>query len=471
MRRRIVAGREKIGMKGKIERVAWLWAGILLAQPAFALSLADAWESARNADREFAAAHSDSEAGSKRRDQAQALWLPSVNASATTGRASNNSTTRDAGFSAPGFGTSRNVEFQTSVNNGTLNRWTVNAVQPIYNRERLAQSRQLEASANASDAGWIAAQQAALLRTAERYFAVVQAETALDLARNQQLAVDRALSEARERYRLGDKPIVDSHEAMARAEAVRAQVLLAESELTLQQQAFVDQVGRRPADLWLPRKADADHPGPLEDWLQRAVDGNPTLRMLEAKLAAAREEIGRHGVAASPTVDLVAQSGRERLAGSGDYGNSALNEVRSSMIGIQLNIPIFTGGMRSARHEEAIKLAEKTQYENERARQQIEQSTRAAWLGVTVGASRVQALEANVKASLARLDATRLGHKVGDRTMLDLLNAENDASNAQLELLKARIAVIMDRMRLAATNGSLDEDMLAAISRQSMARR
>ncbi|SDH76157.1 TolC family protein [Propionivibrio dicarboxylicus] len=457
-------------MKRILNQGVWLLAGALLMPSAGAISLQEAWEAARDADPEFAAAQAEAEAGAKRRDQARALWLPSVSASAASGRANSQSTTRDAGFSAPGFGTSRNVDFQTSINNGTLNRWTVNAIQPLYSRDRLAQSRQLDAAADAADAGWLAARQAALLRTAERYFAVVQSETALDLARRQQVAVERARVEAQDRYRLGDKPIVDSHEATARAEAVRAQVLLAESDLTLQQQAFEDLVGRRPTELWRPRAQAGEAPGTLEDWLQKAVDGSPTLRMLSARLVAAQEEASRHGAAAAPSVDLVAQSGRERLAGSGDYGANALNDLRSSMIGVQVTIPIFTGGMRSARQEEALKLADKTRFENERARQQVEQSTRAAWLGVTVGATRVKALEANVKASLARLDATRLGHQVGDRTMLDLLNAENDASNAQLELLKARLGVILDRLRLAASAGMLDEALFETVSRSALAR-
>ncbi|MEI7430538.1 MAG: TolC family protein [Betaproteobacteria bacterium] len=452
-------------MKPPISRSLFFLLGALLVKPVFALSLLEAWEGARTADQELAAAFSAFQAGATRLAQARALWLPSVNASATSGRATSSSTTRDAGFSAPGFGTSRNVEFQTSVNNGSLNRWTVNASQPVYNRERLAQGRQLEASASAAEANWVAAQQAALLRTTERYFAVVQAETALLLVQRQQVAVERALSEAKDRYRIGDKPIIDSHEATARAEAVRAQALLAESELQLHQDAFRNQIGCEPKALWVPNAAPTKHPGPLADWLLRAASDNPTLHMLEARLVSSKEEAARYGTMTAPTVDIVAQSGRERLAGSGDYGNNASNEIRNSMIGVQLNIPIFTGGMRSAKQEEALRLADKTRHENERAKQQIEHSTRAAWLGVTVGTTRVAALEANVKASAARLDATRLGHKVGDRTMLDLLNAENDASNAELDLLKARIGVILDRMRLAMATGTLDEKLLAAMSR------
>ncbi len=76
----------------------------------------------------------------------------------------------------------------------------------------------------------------------------------------------------------------------------------------------------------------------------------------------------------------------------------------------------------------------------------------------------MQALAASAQASRARLDATRLGNEVGDRTTLDLLNAENDAANAELVLLQARIGLLLDRLRLAALAGELDEAQLQAVN-------
>jgi outer membrane protein len=133
------------------------------------------------------------------------------------------------------------------------------------------------------------------------------------------------------------------------------------------------------------------------------------------------------------------------------------------MIGVQLTIPIFTGGYRSAKHEEALHLVDKARSDGEFLHQQIALQTRAAWLGITVGASRITALEQAHKASQSRLEATRLGRTVGDRTTLDLLNAENAATAAELSLLQARIALTQDRLRLAAAIGSLDEEHLRTI--------
>ncbi|HYA77017.1 MAG TPA: TolC family protein, partial [Burkholderiaceae bacterium] len=136
----------------------------------------------------------------------------------------------------------------------------------------------------------------------------------------------------------------------------------------------------------------------------------------------------------------------------------------SGMIGVQLTVPVFTGGYRTAQHEEALELAEKARADQERTRQQVARQTRAAWLGLTVGASRVDALAAARAATRARLDATRLGHQVGDRTTLDLLNAEADASSAEMNLLQARIGLLTERLRLAALGGALDEEQLKTVS-------
>ena len=75
-----------------------------------------------------------------------------------------------------------------------------------------------------------------------------------------------------------------------------------------------------------------------------------------------------------------------------------------------------------------------------------------------------EALAQAVTASRARLDATRLGRQVGDRTTLDLLNAENDVAGSELALLQARVGVLMDRLKLAALAGRLDEARLQSVS-------
>lgn len=450
-------------------RPSTLFSAVLLAlaaQTAGAADLLQAWRAAQRHDPEFAAAQAAFEAGSTRREQARALWRPSVMLEAGAGRMSSDTSMRGARFAAPGFGQSSGVAFDTSVSNGTLERYTLSAKQPLINRERLAQSRQLTYAADAADAEWKNARQSLMLRTAERYFDVLIASENLRMLQQQQSAVMRALDEAKDRFRLGDAPVTDTHEAAARAETIRAQALAAEMDLQVKQAAYADLTGETPQGLATLRQGTA--PGlhqqePLETWLASAERNNPMLQMQAKSQSSAREEAARHSALGAPSLDLVAQMGRDRLHGSGDFGD-AENRSSNRMIGVQLTIPLFTGGYRSARHEEALHLLDKARADGDRLRQQIAQQTRTAWLGLTVGAARIAALEQAQTASRARLDATRLGHAVGDRTTLELLNAENEATASALALLQARAALALDRLRLAALAGDLDENALRAVN-------
>lgn len=265
--------------------------------------------------------------------------------------------------------------------------------------------------------------------------------------------------------------MTDTHEAAARAEAVRADVLAAQSELTLRQAALADLTAWSGAQLDALRLASDATPGAagdLESWLGQARQGNAQLRVRTALVEVARHEAAKHSAAAAVSVDVVAQLAQDRLSGSGDFG-SASNSSQNALIGLQLNVPLYSGGWRSAREDESLRLADKARTETDHQAQQVALQTRAAWLGLTVGAARVHALHDALRATCSRLDATRVGREVGERTTLELLNAENDAATAELALQRARTTLLLDRLRLAALAGQLDEALLRQINDQLVA--
>ena len=433
---------------------------------AHATNLLDAWRAAAAHDPSFAAARAAHSAGQARREQAASLWRPNVALQAAVGAATQESSTRGARFSAPGFGESTGVGFDTSVTGGTSTRYALSLRQPLYGRERSAEGEQLKLAADMAEIEWRNAQQQLMLRVADRYFDAALAAQQLRLLAEQERAAEAARTEAADRFRIGDKPVTDVHEAEARAAALRAQRLAAQADLELRRTLLADLMGAPPDGAFpLPDGAGAGALEPLEAWLERAASGSPQVLLAQAQVELARQDARKSAGALSPTVDLVAQVGRERLSGSGDFG-AAGNLSLQRAVGVQLNVPLYTGGWRSARHTEAVALEEKARAEHEQARQQARQQARSAWLDLSVGRSRIEALESGRRASLARLDATRVGLQAGDRTTLDLLNAQNDAAAAELALLQARVRQLTQRLRLAAAAGALDEPLLAAVQRE-----
>ena len=446
----------------------WLAASALASAtaPAAATDLIDAWRAAQQHDLDFAVSRAAQQSGAARRSQAGALWRPNVMLSGTAGVAGSDTAVNGAQFSAPGLGTSDGVAFNTSVNRGTLGRWALSASLPLISRERDAQGKQLVLSADVADLEWQEAQQTLMLTTVQRYFDVVLAADALRVLRQQQVAVNSALTETKDRFRLGDVPVTDTHEATARAEAITAQGLALETDLQLKHAAFADATGLQPNSVqWMAPGAD---PTPantqaLEFWVSEAGARNFVLRMQLAAVEVATQEAAKSSGALSPSLDLVAQVGRERLNGRGDFGNAS-NSSGNRMIGLQLSVPLYTGGMRAAREQEALRGIDKARAQADRTRQQVAQQTRTAWLGLTVGAGRIAALSQALVSTRSRLDATRLGRQVGDRTTLDLLNAENDAASAELTLMQARVEFLVNRLRLAAAAGRLDEAWLQSVN-------
>jgi outer membrane protein len=439
------------------------------AHIAAAADLIEVWQAALDNDKTYAVGRAAQATAQPRRDQAAALWKPSVGLTASIGVATSQSEASGAQFSAPGFGQSIGASFNTSVTNGSSGRWAIAATQPLFNPQRRAQQQQLSLSADLADLEWQVAGQSLMLRTAERYFDLALAEETLRVLRLQLDAVQRATTEAQDRFKLGSVPVTDTYEARARMAGVRAQTLAAETDVQVKRHLLSASTGlpattlvaRLPA--LLPDMAGGVTARPLEIWLTEAEANNLTVRSQLVAAEVARQEASKYSLRSAATVDLVAQAARDRLNGSGEFGSSR-NTSTNRMIGILLSVPLFTGGLRDAKEEESIRLADKSAAEAERTRQDVAQQVRVAWLGLSVGAERVKALSEGVNASVARRDATQLGREVGQRTTLDLLNAENDKALAQLALAQGRISLLLDRLRLAALVGQLDEAALRSVN-------
>lgn len=452
----------------KHARLYWLM-GLLFPVLGHAGDLMTVWQAAEQHDLSYQAAHAGYQAGQTQKAQASALWRPTVQVSGTAGRMSSQSQIDGAQFSAPGaFGVTNNANFNTSINGGVLQRWSLQARQPLLSGDRLAQGHELDLKAQIAELNWARTRQALLLKTAQRYLDVVLAQEALRVVAQQKMAVEQALAEVKQRFQLGDVPVTDTHEAEARYDSVVAEMVAAESDLSLKRQALGDMTGMdlEQKELAGPYAGSLPDAGaPLKEWLAEVSHQNLDWQAKSLEAEVARQEAKRYEALASPSVDLVGEVDSDHLSGTGDYG-AASNSMRSSLVGVQVTIPLYSGGLRSAHHDEKSYQARQTEIEADQWHQQALLETRQSWLGVTSGLRRVTALDQAVHASDERVSSTRLGQQVGDRSTLDFLNAQSDRAALRLSWLQARIAVLINRLQLAALSGHLVEADLLTIDQQ-----
>lgn len=446
-------------------------ATLLLASAAASaggLTVADAWRGAMTHDPKFATAQAQRDVGRARRSEGKALWLPTLSATGSAGRNDLDNRTQGAFFSAPSFGSTNGVDFQTNVNGGTATHWALIAEQPLFDSARLADSTAQKDVAQMSEAQFRSAEQDLMLRSAKAYFDMLNARTQLQALVRLRASAEKARLETQARYDAGDLPVTDLREAQANADTIDVQELDARSAVTLSEAAFSDLTGLDPtalAELTDASTAEMPAPDPLASWTQRAVRGSPLLVIQHLAVTTATAQVGRYDALTSPRVSLVAQIGRDSLHGSGDFGPAEITG-RQAMIGLQATIPLYTGGMRSAQRHEAKALEHQAEAELDAADQQVRQQTRAAWLSLTTAAARVQALERLRGSAGSRRDATRLGAEIGGRTVLELLGAEADYQRAGADLQRAQSDWFLAGLQLKAVAGELTAVDLEDIDRR-----
>ena len=445
----------------------WVLA-IMLASPSVqALNLLQTWEQARTHDPQMQVVAATRSSVQAFEAQAKALWRPVLMGSATVGAMSADTSTTGAQFAVGGQPPSTG-SFATSASAATSTRWSLQAKQPLYSPERQAQQTQLHSAAGIAELRADLGQQQFMLLTAQRYFNLLLAERQQHVLKNQYSAVSRSLTEAQDRFALGDLPVTDTHEASARAAGLQAQLLANENGVQMARRVLIDST-RLSADVLKLQALNAEVTlsalPSLEEVLTQVQQANTGVLLKKVQSDVARQELKKHAQSGGVTLDLVVSAGRDRLSGDGDFGASSSKQSQQ-MVGLSLNVPLYTGGWRSAKLQEAAGAASQAQAELDMALQQAQQQARTVWLALQTGPARLSAMQAAWKASTARLDATRLGRQVGDRTTLELLQAENDAAQAELAWLHAKTDVLIARLQLDALTGSLSVQSLETLNTQ-----
>ncbi len=413
-----------------------------LASPVRAADLLEVYNQAKGYDAQFAAAKAALDAGKEKAPQGLAGLLPNVAGTANT------------------FWNRAEIQQTNDLFTFNSNGWTVQLTQPIFRWQNWEAFKQGELQVVQAEATFGAAGQDLVVRVAQAYFDVLQANDNLEFVKANKAAIAEQLAQAKRNFEVGTATITDTNEAQARFDLAVAQEIAAINDLEVKQRALQLLIGDVPVNNLTPLRPtlqiDSPEPNNMDEWVARAQDQNFQVRAQLAAVEIAKREIERQRAGHYPTLDLVGN------ASSNTNQNLAVlaprRTVDQTQIGVQLSLPIFSGGSVLSRTREAAALYEKSRFDLDNVRRSAVLDARRSFLNVSNGLAQVKALEQALVSSETSLQSNRVGYEVGVRINLDVLNAVQQVFSTKRDLAKSRYDTILNGFRLKQAAGNLTEE-------------
>lgn|GEM_PF-55030 len=289
------------------------------------------------------------------------------------------------------------------------------------------------------------------------YMDVIRDRSIVELNENQIRVLGTNLQAATDRFQIGDVTRTDVAQSEARLALARSQLDTVRGRLTSSEENYRRVIGQRPGVL-APPPPLPPLPDTPDQAVQIALVSNPDFIAITRQAEAARFDIRVAEAARLPTVSGVA---------SGDYVNTLSGETggapragTASSVGVQGRIPLYQGGLPAARIAQSIALEGQTLEQRVATERAVIATTRSAFATYRAALSAVRSNQIAVQANELALEGARAENGVGTRTVLDVLNAEQELLNAQVLLVTARRDSYVAGFQLLNAMGQAEADDL-----------
>jgi outer membrane protein len=309
---------------------------------------------------------------------------------------------------------------------------TLQVVQPLFRGGKtVADTKQAQANIQAQRAALADTEQTVLLAAVTSYADLVQNIAIADARRNNVRVLIQQLDATRERFRVGELTITDVSQAEARLEGARADLVQAEAQIRISEAAYQRTIGQRPG-----RLGEMPFIGGLpvseDEAISLAMDYGPRAVSAQYRISAANYGVNSAIGNLLPQVNLVGaiQQQFDLQTPNDQFYTYALR--------VQATVPIYQNGSEWSQVRQAKELVAQRRNELDSARRAQAENVIRFWRQLDSSRSRVTSFEAQVRANEVALNGVRQEALVGSRTTLDVLNAEQELLNAQVNLVQAR---------------------------------
>jgi outer membrane protein len=339
----------------------------------------------------------------------------------------------------------------------------LNLTQPLIRRANIISIDQSWSMVAQYDHQRAATEQDLLLRLAQAWFDAMYARDQLAATVSQVVATAHMAEQAGYALTVGLGGSPAAEEARYKYDQALAEQLGAEAELGGKQATLEQIVGPLPG--WMPPSLagnaaiDALPQTSFDAWLVQAERSSPQVAAAVSGLEAANAEIRKQRAGHDPTLDLVASVGKNGQR-TGSFPGQDGFEIKQNAIGLQLNIPLYSGGVQQAKVREAVAMRDKAQYELDQARRGVRASAKQALYAWKAGVAQQAAARQGVKFTSVALDAVQYGKGQDLKSEVDVLQARQQRDAVLRDMQKARYQMITSQLKLKASIGMLvDADL------------
>lgn len=346
----------------------------------------------------------------------------------------------------------------SSAGNGTTapRGYAVNLTQNLFNGFQTTNAvNEAEAGVRAGRETLRDVERAVLLDAVTTYMDVVRDQAVVRLQENNVKVLTRELKATEDRFAVGEVTRTDVAQAQARRAGAVSALDAAQANLKSSRAAYERIIGNPPSNVADPGPPDRFLPKSLNEALAAAEQENALVVAALYREQAARFTVERIRGELLPSAQLEAQWS-ERFDPS-----KTLDESEQGTITGRVSIPIYQGGEVAARVRQAKHTHVSRLQEIEQVRTEVKAAAISAWSRLQAARAQVQSDRAQVQANQTALTGVREEEKVGQRTLLDVLNAEQELLNAQVQLVTDERNLVVAGYTVLSAIGRLDAERLA----------
>jgi len=270
------------------------------------------------------------------------------------------------------------------------------------------------------------------------YMDVIRDQAIVQLNQKNVSVLRTNLQATSDRFEIGDLTRTDVAQSEARLALAEGDLRTAESNLIRSRESYIRLVGDAPTDLQPPPPLP-NLPATAEEAVAIALTTNPDIEAANQRLNASRADIGAAQATRAPRVSATVTGGYNNNLNSIPAGNTTSeNTTTSTIAGVSMTLPIFQGGRASARVRQAQAQTSQAIENYVAVERDVIAQTRGTYAAWQANERVIAATEQAVSANALSLEGVRAENSVGTRSILDILNAEQEYLNTQVQLVSAQ---------------------------------